>query len=218
MKNIEFKIVKKNRIWIEAIIGASCKAKLKMSEETKELVEGESYSLMVEDISIRSKYGCELRYEVKKVSKEKIFLKARYNTILVDECKSFGGLWDGEEKVWVFDEMMRDKVETLEERFAGEEIAIEITLKDDEINASRSSLNFIGYPLCYATGRDSGAKASEGVALIAGKITSTGSIQYWYTTAYKGVTFRLYVSKAFLDEKRDSYSERWDIKELEKEM
>lgn len=197
MKTMNFKIIKINRLWIEALTG-SYKCKIKVSENTKELKDGLEVELLVEDISIRSKYGTDLRFDAKPQSKEHVFLKAKYNKILVEECRNLGGQWDAEEKVWVFDAIVADKVAALEEIYCSEMIDIEITALDD-IFVYVDKVCIAGYPICAATGRDGGAKLCEGVSKISGDITSGGSAKNWTTVVKQDSVFRLSISKNMLE-------------------
>lgn len=215
MKTINFKILKINRIWIEATIGETCKCKIKVSDDTKDLKAGETYALLVEDVSIRSKYGTDLRYEVKSSAGdgEPVFIKTIYNSWLVEECKKLGGRWDSEEKVWVFNSFVKDKVEDLEAIYNSDSINIEIKTLES-IYRDKGPLEFLGYPLCYATGRDSGAKLYDGVSLLQGRIYSAGSVKNWGTKCSQGSIFRLTISRGVLETFK---TDEFDVRILENE-
>jgi len=213
MKTISFKINKINRVWIDATIGDSCPCKIKKCQKTADLIAGEDFMLLVEDVSIRSKYGTDLRYEViSTASKEKCFIDALYNEDLVDRCKCLGGIWDEEAQVWAFDGIVKDRVEELEAIYCSEMVSVEITARI-EVFEYNANIKFLGYPLCYATGRDSGAKLCRGISLIEGKISSGGSHKNWLTKISENSKFRLKISKLLLDNGSDI--PYFDVKILE---
>ena len=116
MELIKFKIIKKNRLWIKAFKN-NFEIKLKASDLTESLEEGQEYELMVEDISVISKYGTDRRYQVMRVSSEnkKCFLKhSRYNYLFVDKCKKLGGKYDDLYFSWTFSSMVEDEVDKIE--------------------------------------------------------------------------------------------------------
>ena len=122
-----------------------------------------------------------------------------------------GGRWDSQSKAWVFSAIVEDKVEELDALFNTNIITAEITAKM-EIHGGQGAVNFCGYPLAKAFGRDSGAKVCDGVALIKGDIGSGGSQKNWATIVSVGSVFRLQVSATLL--KQCSFSDTWDLMEI----
>lgn len=213
LKTITVTIISKGRIWIAAKInGYDCK--IKIDENSSKLEPGE-HEIFVKDISIRSKYGTEIRYELVETTKdkEKIFFKhEEYNSLLLDECKRLGGKWDDEAKVWVFLPYVKDEVENLEYIFNSPLVGIDIKARDN-ISVRCGSVKFYGYSIVRAKSRDSGAFLAEGVSLIEGTIDSGGSVKNWETKIYKGTVLRLQVPKNLLTAYVNT---DFDIKILEK--
>jgi hypothetical protein len=211
MKNIKILVISKGRKYYKCKKnGYDCKLIC-----TDELEIGKEYELLVEDISVRSKYGTDLIYSsLEKVDADAgvVTLKHdRFNEILVDKCKKLGGKWDAGEKVWVFSKIVEKEVEDLDVLFNDDVVDIEIkSLKD--IYAEQSHIEIFGYSICRAFDRDSGAKISENVCLISGRIGSCGSRKNWRTYLDKGSIFRLSVSKNLID--KIDESENWEIKIL----
>ena len=192
IKTVKLNLIKKNRAWIDCKNERGWNCKLKINDYSKDLELGE-HELTVDDISIRSKYGTDLRYELfEDKTDEKVFITHfKYNEHLVAECRRMGGKWDSEGKCWVFSAIMKDKVELLEEKYNGEICFVEITALHDIL---RESPTFLGYTIAKSTGRDSGATLGEDVYQVEGKISSGGSIKNWYTVIKEGSKFRRVVS------------------------
>ncbi|MCA2486271.1 hypothetical protein LAZ45_25205, partial [Vibrio alginolyticus] len=53
------------------------------------------------------------------------------------------------------------------------------------------AIEFLGYPVCKAFSRDSGARIETGIALLSGYCTSGGSKKRWTTVLSEGATLRL---------------------------
>jgi len=192
-----FKIEKTGRVWIQATQnGYNCK--IKMSELTKDLT-GE-VTLLVEDISVRSKYGTDLRYEMvsdNKKSEKVFFSHGKYNCFMVAECRELGGQWDSESKTWAFNAIVEDKIEELEELYNCDLIDVELTAKED-CSYGCDAVDFLGYTIARATGRDSGAQLGDGVSMLRGSIDSGGSMKNWRTSIEEKSIFRLSVPKNLL--------------------
>ena len=81
---------------------------------------------------MRSKYGTDLIFKLyNSVEEQKdagicSIKHYCYNELLVEECKSLGGKWDAEEKVWVMPGFVEDKVEDLEWLFNDEVKSYEV--------------------------------------------------------------------------------------------
>lgn len=208
-----FTIVKKNRVWIEAKIG-NYKAKIKLNEQASDLKEGNNYDLIVKDISVRSKYGTDLRFEICEQVDEWVFIKHfRYNSLLTKSLKSLGGKWDPESDSWAIPAFSRDQVDNLEILYNGPMSAIEIEAKE-YISCLHAPIEFAGYTIASATGRDSGARLDSHVSMIKGSVSSGGSIANWRTTMSEGTILRFKIPKALLEKHLESEAEFFNIKEL----
>lgn len=211
MKQVKLQIIKKNRIWIECLNSSNYKCKLKVDENSSQLEVG-THELLVEDISIRSKYGVDVRYQLKSQEKAKVFLKHHtYNDLLVKECRELGGLWDSEENVWVFSAALEKEVEELEYIYNSPMLSVEIKALDD-IYCGKTSVKFCGYPIAIAKDRDSGAVLGKEVYKISGSIYSCGSMKNWGTGIEKNSIFRLEVPKNLLDKETELESQYFEIK------
>ncbi|MDF4628658.1 hypothetical protein P3493_24425, partial [Vibrio parahaemolyticus] len=61
----------------------------------------------------------------------------------------------------------------------------------EEIQEHGKAIEFLGYPVCKAFSRDSGARIETGIALLSGYCTSGGSKKRWTTVLSEGATLRL---------------------------
>lgn len=216
MKIIKLDLIKKNRIWIDCKTESGYLCKLKVCDLSKDLSLGLN-DLFVEDISVRSKYGVDLKFQLKSSLKQGIcsFRPSKYNCWSTEECRNLGGKWDNEEKSWIFSIVVSDKIDEMEELYNSEQINIEISLKDNEAaRCWNDSVDFLGYPLAIATGRDSGAKLSHGVYLMQGKIDSYGSVKNWGTIISGNSILRLEVSKKLFTDFYNSEKSNWIAKIL----
>lgn len=223
MKTIDVTIIKKNKVYLAAKNNSSYDVKIKIDDLSTHLLPGD-HTLLVEDISVRSKYGTDLIYKVVSETKnnEIITLKHRYNSNLVDRCRELGGRFDSTEKAWIFSSIVAKEVEDLEELYNSEEVEIEITALDDNFSY-QSSLKFEGYPLAQARDRDSGAMICDDAYLIYGHVTSSGSRKNWGTECLKGTIFRLKISKILLEVINHKLQEtkederKWSIQKINKD-
>lgn len=208
MKELEFEIIKKNRVWIEATTGGY-KCKIKVSPETENLTVG-THTVFVKDISVRSKYGTDLKFEVIGDAKEEgitTLKHFKYNSILRQRCLDLGGKWDKDEGAWIFSDLVADRIDTLEEYYNSELLNIEIRFTDDSYSDCES-ISFCGYTVATACGRDSGAKIADGISLISGGFDSGGSMKNWKTTVRENTIIRLRIPTKIYDNLVD-YSEHY---------
>ena len=217
-KTLKLNIIKKNRRYFAATQN-DYKCKVLIDENSKDLETGEQ-DIIVEDISIRSRYGTELIYKVAaettQEKDEKVHLRHHtFNKLLVSKCKELGGIWDSDSGTWVFSDLIEDKVEELDYVFNSSLVNIEIEAKKD-IDKRWESVDFLGYPIAKATGRDSGAELGDGVYKIKGAIRSSGSVKNWASTVDEGSVFRLKVPEIFLNEVLEKNKEwedwPWNVK------
>lgn len=182
--------------------GYSCKVRI--TPESENLSLG-FHDLFVEDQSVRSKYGVDVIYLVKGDVKETGVVSLQhftYNAWLVSDCRKLGGKWDENAKAWIFSSIVSDRVDELDVEYNAKIVNVEITAKKD-LSKGRGSIDFCGYSIARATGRDSGAKLSTGVYEISGKIGSGGSQKSWHTTIANGSTFRLKASDTHIMNQED---------------
>jgi hypothetical protein len=218
MKTVTLNILKKNRKFFAAKINSyDCKIIIDSNSENLELGEQE---LLVEDKSVRTKYGTEIIYQLcgeakaKDEPKQIITLKHdRYNSHLVKSCRELGGRWDAENKIWVFSSIVADKIDELDEEYNDDCVVAEIEAIADLSNW-QGPISFCGYTIARATGRDSGATLGDEVSMIEGKISSGGSAKNWTTTVKKESKFRLKVPKTLLDNCREGEEKEWEIKKI----
>jgi hypothetical protein len=205
MKQLSVEIVKKNRKYFAIKMQNGFECKLLIDENSEKLEIGKQ-DLMLDDISIRTKYGTDVIYKMSGAEKSsgKIITLSHeyYNSDLVDQCKKLGGKWDGEIKSWVFDMIVADKVEELDMLYNDNVVTVEIIAKED-LSKCQDSVKFCGYTLSKAKGRDSGAILGDGIAMINGNISSGGSVKNWRSLISAGSTFRLKISKNLLDKYED---------------
>lgn len=215
---IDLIVQKKNRKYFAAVNKNGFSVKILIDEASEALECSETVqTLRVIDMSLRSKYGVDVIYRLASdilvdAWKKPVLLKADYNLYLVEKCRQLGGKWDSQEKLWAFSSLVANEVEELDYLFNGPMAAIEIKAKSDRVG-SQDAVRFIGYKICEATGRDSGAQLAPGVSCISGDFDSSGSMKNWVTKVNEGSVFRLHVSKPWLDLMREQI-ENWDITEL----
>ena len=192
-----FNIVKKNRKYFAAVLDNKYNCKILIDANSENLALGQ-HTLEVEDISVRSQYGTDLIYKLAAAAEE---IKNAgictlqipfYNAILVDECHKLGGKWDAEEKAWIFSGIVSDKVEELDAKYNSTLIDVEITFNENAYG-SKAPVFIAGFKIATATGRDSGAKLAENIALIAGKVVSCGSVKNWGTEIIEGSVIRMQI-------------------------
>jgi hypothetical protein len=202
MKTLKLNVLKKNRKYFKCKIGTS-DCRLKIDENSEKLELGEQ-DLLVNDVSIRSKYGTDLIFELavdaEKQSKSKrlISLKSKYNKYLIKRCKDLGGRWCSDSESWFFSEIVEKEVEELDEVFNSDKVVVEITATDD-CYADTGPLKFRGIILASARGRDSGAKLGDEIAAVSGGVGSGGSMKNWITRAYEDTVFRFEIPKKVLE-------------------
>lgn len=215
MKTLTLNVLKKNRKYFACKHnGYDCK--LLIDENSEKLELGEQ-ALVLNDISVRTKYGTDVIYSLsapadKQKSAGICTLKTEfYNSKLVDKCRELGGRFDESEKTWVFSDIVLDKVEELDAIYNSELVSIELMAKRN-IYFDRCAASFLGLTIAKATDRDSGAFMFDGISLVYGdKPTSGGSRKNWDTKIFEGSVFRFKIPKellSFYDESND----KWELK------
>jgi hypothetical protein len=202
MKTSTFTILKKNRKYFAAQLN-SYKCKIVIDDNSKDLELGE-HELTVNDISVKTKYGVDMKFELVSSVKEQkdsgitTLKHFRYNSTLVAECKNLGGKWDDETDTWVFPGFVEKEVEELDDIYNSDIQLCEITAKKD-VKAHTEALEFLGYPIARAFGRDSGAKLNQEVSLIEGSVTSGGSAKNWLTVCREDTVLRFLCPKKVIE-------------------
>lgn len=209
MRNVNLTLVKKNRKYF-ACISKGYDVKLVIDTQSEGLALGE-HELLVEDVSVRTKFGTDVIYqlaaEIKKTDKIVTLQHPVYNAWLVDTAKNLGGKWDAGAKAWVFATLVGGEVEALDVLYNDSLVTVDIKATD-KLFADTGPVTFLGYTIARAFGRDGGAKLGDSVALIEGSIGSGGSAKNWITTIAKDSVVRLVVSENLLKENSDS---EWEI-------
>lgn len=215
MKTITLNLLKKNRVYFKCTDSNGYEVKLRIDKNSENLSLS-THELLVNDESVRSKYGVDVIYSVyAELKNSKILtLKHRYNMRLVERCRELGGRWDSEEKVWVFSDIVESQIEELDYLFNTNIKTVDITAKGERFGSrwsNKGMCTFAGYPLCKATGRDSGAVMCDDVALLKGGIGSGGSVKNWGSTIDDASVFRLQISENLLN---SGYydKDKWDVK------
>lgn len=120
-----------------------------------------------------------------------IFVTSPYNQIFIDRARDLGGKWKS--PAWVFDsrneKMIREALLDVY-GFDGEHknaiVDVELFFPNGYSSGVREAITFFGRTIARAFGRDSGAKLGDGVVILSGGFTSSGSMKNWHTTAYTG--------------------------------
>jgi hypothetical protein len=215
MKTKKLTIIKKNRKYFAASDnGYNCKIIIDTNSEALKLGEQE---LMLEDISVHTKYGSDIIFKlaVSITEQEQASICTLkhpfYNVLLVEKCRNLGGRWDKEGCVWVFSSIVEDKVLELDELFNSEILNIEVEVLNS-VEQETGAYCLFGMTIARAFDRDSGAKLCEGVALISGEVRSNGSRKYWYTEICKNSTLRFQVPKLIFNKYAEEYTSTGNFK------
>ena len=207
-------ILKKNRKYFAALINGY-KCRIVIDDNSKNLELGEQ-NLLVDDLSIRTKYGADLIFKLATESdnQEKSTICTLkhpfYNVTLIEQCRNLGGRYDKEENAWVFTSIVEDKVEELDELYNSELLNIEVDVLNNVV-AEREDYCMFGRPIARAYDRDSGAKLCDGIAMITGKIRSGGSKKYWDTVICADTVLRFQVPQKLYEKYEDEYLESGDF-------
>lgn len=199
MKTLQLNVLKKNRVYFKCLNDGGYEVKLRITPKSENLTIGE-HLLTVNDESVRTKYGTDLIYSMIESVEECgiVSLKLEYNKKLVEQCRNLGGRWDAPSQTWIFPKFVESEVEELEFQYGANIVTVDLELRESDY-AHTSSFCFLGKPLFFATGRDSGAKVCEGISLISGSITSGGSVKNWSSEVLEGSVFRFTISKNLID-------------------
>lgn len=128
-----------------------------------------------------------------------ILKHARYNSILVADCRALKGMWDARGKCWKFSQYVHTEVVDLNKKYNGDLLTIEIVAREEIVGRCDDSIQFIGYPIAKCMGKTSDAHTGAGVTLVVGRIWGDGKGHFRYPMIDAGSRFRLQVSKNLLD-------------------
>ena len=219
MKSLTLNLIKKNRKYFACKTPKGYNAKLLIDNNSQDLELGEQELLVIDD-SVRSKYGVDLKFKVAIKSQEKkpagicTLKHFSYNQYLVEDCKNLGGKWDSDQKAWIFNDLVEDKVDDLDDLWNSEPVVVEIGTTDETVTSLRGPVSFCGYTIARAYGRDSGAVLGDDVALIDGRIDSGGSMKNWTSRVRENSRFRLRIPQGVLDKYIEKEKEKWPIIEV----
>jgi hypothetical protein len=211
----EFKILKKNRKYFAASVNGN-KCKILIDEYSQDLNIGE-HALLVDDISIRSKYGTDLIFKLQASFSSQqdagicSLTHTIYNKDLVNECRNLGGKFDKKAMAWIFSDIVEDKVEELDSLYSSELVKVELTALND-LYSCGDGIYFLGYSIARAFDRDAGAKLGDSVSLIKGRADSGGSKKNWATTVSVDSVFRIKIPKLLLQNKNHPDFEKFSFK------
>jgi len=137
-----------------------------------------------------------------------------------ENLKTLGCKWDGKE--WIAPKLAQKEAIEIKKKFYSDLISVEFTMKEDgELKRERwgySEVNTVaGYIVATVSGRDSGAKIQDGIAVISGKFISAGSIKNFYCDHTSDLVFRMEISKNALDDIELEGKDRYKYKILEQE-
>ena len=194
MKLIKLNLIKKNRAYFKCEAENGYEVKLKITPESENL-ELCWHDLCVKDVSIRTKYGTNVIYELEgKIENEKLVMLQHdtYNIHLVKACKNLGGRWDAEAKAWAFPHFVENEVDELDYIYNSQKVVVTLTASDSCSDLC-SPISFCGYTIATAWGRDTGAKLADNVSLLKGDARSGGSMKNWTTRLIEGSIVKIEV-------------------------
>lgn len=121
-----------------------------------------------------------------------------YNpSFVLDIKRAASGRWNSVEKCWEYPAEARPTIAKIMNSYFGyvdgsaeDTVTVDITVTDEEIGR-QSGVYILGREICRATGRDSGARMSDGCVLISGGIKSGGSVKNWCTILEEGSVVRI---------------------------
>lgn len=153
-----------------------------------------------------------------KIKKGTLLIYTPYNAKFVSAIKKIGGAkWDSANKCWTAPEEFVDAVrEIMMEIYGYTDISENesVTLKvvfNEEAKEDRKDVVLFGKILSHATGRDSGARVGDDIAMIKGNIRSGGSAKNWVSVVEEGSTFIIKnVNKNIFKKEKDGIN--YDVK------
>ena len=158
----------------------------------------------------------------KKCVEDKVFVRVPFSAIDARyELKKLSGKWDPDSRSWVLSKLVEDKVEEiLKSQFGGynligkDAIVIRATKNIEEYG---QGIYCLGREILAASGRDSGVKRGDGVAILSGYPRSGGSVKHWKTIVPEGTVLlvqRIPLDKISRDENgKPVLPEEWEVVE-----
>ncbi|MEI7585556.1 hypothetical protein [Runella sp.] len=134
-------------------------------------------------------------HEIKTVKEGgKIKTTSYYNYNFVKKAKGLRGTWLSGQ--WVFEQSVEEHViKAMLDCYSVTGLTpyevCTLTVKGFSNEVRHSGVELFGRPIAKAWGRDSGAKAQDGIFLIDGKFNSSGSVKNW-TTWVRNATFEIH--------------------------
>jgi len=120
---------------------------------------------------------------------------APFNEVFIRKAKELGGRWDAHEGWWYFPADLTPQVRDLVVDVYGDDGTGPICTVDIEFEESSwrhgKDFMFAGRPIVKAWGRDSGAAPVLGVSILAGEITTGGSVKNWTVRVKDGTIVRM---------------------------
>ena len=132
-----------------------------------------------------------------KTSENTIQVKTQYNPDFIDEAKQIGGKFNGDQKCWEFDVRNKDLIESILLSIFGTDGRnnnfVDVIVKvNTRLVSERAPIYLAGRIIAQASGRDTGAKAAEGISFINKKPQSGGSQKYWTTEIAQDSEFKIF--------------------------
>jgi hypothetical protein len=217
-KTVKLEIVKRGRIYYHCLENGY-KARLKVNEHSEKLEVGKNHLLLVNDLSIKTKWGTDRVYELSRGGQEKasvITLKFKYNEHIIEFCKQYGGRFDPETKAWMFSDIVKDEVEKLDEYINHNLVTVELTASDKcfkKISEDNQVFTFCGYSMFYFNKYEDTLSLSEGVAIIEGDLQRFRRDGDLYLGATELSRFRIKVSKILFDSYLKEEKKCWMVVE-----
>lgn len=148
----------------------------------------------------------------------KLYVFTPYNAAFIRDVKNINGTWSGSNRAWVVEPVMKEQLKKLLLKHygeTGEELkrTYKITATEDH-DVKWGPVQAGGLTLASAMGRDSGAKVSEGVYLLEGRIYSSGSVKNWFTSVEDGSIFQVDMTD---EQAARAAEEGWEVELVEQE-
>ncbi|OCG45730.1 hypothetical protein A9G34_01110 [Gilliamella sp. Choc4-2] len=131
-----------------------------------------------------------------KTIKNTIHVKTQYNPEFTEAAKQIGGVFDFDEKSWIFDSKITDIVTTELLRIFGTDgynqscVDVEVTVKKT-MKSELGPIYLAGRIIAQAKARDGGARNGEKITFTKKSANSGGSTKYWTTEIEEGAVFRI---------------------------
>lgn len=116
-----------------------------------------------------------------------VFVCGPFNPGFVRGAKRLAGRWQARQKTWTFDSRVETSVRALCNKWYGTDGITNPDLVDLRLTYAegkrtlQSPVVAYGRVIARAFGRDTGARLGDGIVLVQGKVTSSGSWKNWQT-------------------------------------